>query len=132
MPVSRRTSYRLRGYRLPTGGRLVEIGVPSATGFSVDENGRWLLDDGTWIEPRCFVEVDASGAEVAVYGQFLRSSALDDYLYVEGVHFVDGNDLVRTMIELGGLGGRWVSRLCGRDVVLRGLTPEDMPADAER
>ena len=97
----------------------------TATGFSVNEDGRWGLDDDAWIEPRVFLLLDAGGAEVAVYGGRIRTSALDDYFYVERIHFVDSGDLVRTMLEYGGRG--WKSRLCGREIVLSGLVREDVP-----
>lgn len=116
----------LRAYRLRDGGRLVEIGVPVATGFSVDADGRWRIDGGVSIEPRVFRRFDPDGAAVAVYGRALRTSALDDYFYVEGVHFVDGGELISTMLEYGGP-GTWRSRLCGRTVVLSGLVRDDVP-----
>jgi hypothetical protein len=116
----------LRAYRLRDGRRLVEIDVPVATGFSVRADGRWRVDDETWIEPRVFLLLDADGAELADYGRALRTSALDDYFYVEGVHFVDRGELISTMLEYGGP-GTWRSRLCGRTVVLSGLVREETP-----
>jgi hypothetical protein len=115
----------LRGYRLPDGGRLLAIALPTATGFSTDEDGGWRFDDGTSIEPRVFVRLDSKGVGVARYGGDLRTSALDDYFYVENVHFVEDGQLCSTMLEYGGPFGVFRSRMCGRDVVLTGLVRED-------
>jgi hypothetical protein len=100
----------VRSYDLPDGDRLVEKEWATAAGLELDGEGRFKLSDGNWIEPRSFTVLDAAGRSKMVHGH-PRSSALDDYLYVTGVHYVRDGKLYCAMIEVGGRTSVFKARL---------------------
>jgi hypothetical protein len=107
----------MRRYALVDGSVLVETGLAVATGFALDENGRFAIDDAPPIEPRTFEHRDTTGTVIATYGQ-PRTYALDDYFYVLDVHWVADGALVRGTIEIGGARGAHRTRLSGSERVV--------------
>jgi hypothetical protein len=90
-----------RSYHLPDGDRLVETEWAAAPGLKLDPDGRLVFTDGSSIEPRTFNLLDAAGHTKGHHGH-PRASALDDYLYITGIHYVRDNKLYTAMVEVGG------------------------------
>jgi hypothetical protein len=110
-------------YRLENGDLLEETGWATSSYFSLDELGRLELTDGAWIEPRTFVLYSALGEVKQQFGHDLSDCALDDYLYITGLHYVADETLWRGMIEIGGA-FHFHIRLATPDLQLTGLTIE--------
>lgn len=89
-----------RSYGLPNGDVLVEQSTLTVTWLSLDHCGRLHLSDGSTIEPRTFVLRAANGQERTFYGPPTQS-ALDDYLYVEGVYYVSDGALHEGVVAIG-------------------------------
>ena len=112
-----------RAYRLRDGSRLVEIAYAVSTSLGLDDDGRFALADGTWIEPRTFRLLDPTGKQTSYFGD-PHEDALDDYLYIMDVHHVADGALRCAMIELGSPGGVWRCALTMPWVELNGLELE--------
>jgi hypothetical protein len=117
-----------RVYRMPSGDFLVATEPDRATAWSCDADGRWEISDGTWIEPRRFVMVNAEGEPLLTYAAH-RSDGLDDYLYVQDLYWVSGKQLLSSMLEYGHPFGRYSSRLCSVKVIVEGLEAIDPGSD---
>lgn len=111
----------LRRYRTPSGDILEECGIARAIGLPDD--GNVSVDDGRILRARMFVLRSPSGDVTSWYAP-PKNSALDDYLYVENLHFVEGGVLYRGLLEMGGPAQLTctISRL---HVLLTGLTRID-------
>jgi hypothetical protein len=106
-----------RSYRLPNGDRLLEERWESVTGFSLDPGGVLRLSDGTFVEPRCFTLFDAKNERKRHFGP-PGTNALDDYLYLLDVYYVNGGCLRTAMIEIGGPSQSCSVRLSMEKIVL--------------
>lgn len=106
----------MRSYSLADGTVLVETGIASAQGLVLDDDGRFVLDDGP-IEPRTFEHRAASGEIIATFGD-PKTYALDDYFYILDVHYVVDGTLMRGTIEIGGARGTHRTRITSSTRVL--------------
>ena len=113
-----------RCYRLENGDLLEETGWAVSHHLSLNELGRLELSGGAWIEPRTFVLRSIAGEITQQFGDPWTESALDDYLYILGVHYVADKSLWSGMIEIGGA-FRYRTRLAMPSLKLTGLTLED-------
>jgi hypothetical protein len=103
------------------GSSLVEIGRPRAMYLTYDEQGRFALTDGEFIEPRLYLHVGKTGEVIGNYARDPYTYALDDYFYILDVYYVRGDTLYVGGIEMGGPPGVFRCTLMTPYVRLRGL-----------
>lgn len=70
--------------------------------LTYDEHGRFALTDGSFIEPRLYTHLSATGEVIAYYACTPNTYALDDYFYILDLFFVRGDTLYKSGIKMGG------------------------------
>lgn len=90
-----------RAYRMASGERLVETSLAVARHLTLDDQGRFALGDGTFVEPRTFLLFDTSGTQRAFYGHPTETPH-EDSLFIASVHFVRDGVLWNAVIEIVG------------------------------
>jgi hypothetical protein len=106
-------------FRTDTGDLLTEDDIARA--IALPESGDIELDDGRTIRARTYTLTGVDGRFKEVFGH-PRNYALDDYLYIIDVHWIEGDTLYRGMVEVGGPGGIYRQTLTSATKCLTGLT----------
>jgi hypothetical protein len=112
-----------RCYGLENGDLLEETGWVTSSHLSLNELGWLELLGDAWIEPRTFVLRSITGETTRQFGDPWTGSALDDYLYILGVYYVEDKTLWSATIEIGGA-FRYETRFAMPSLELTGLTLE--------
>jgi hypothetical protein len=112
-------------YHLPDGSSLIETGRPSAMYLTYDEQGRFALTDGSFIEPRLYRHLGKTGEVIAYYDRHPHTYALDDYFYILDIYYVRGDTLYRGGIEMGGPPGVFRCTLMIAYTCLTGLRAQE-------